>query len=83
MPPVSPSRRHLQWVRLPIEVQKHWLAHLVAKTSAGSDRPRAERCQAHSRLRSALEEHRHVGRQGITQRLFQVLVDLPAQPPLD
>jgi hypothetical protein len=40
---VATPERQTQWVRLPIEVQKHWLSHLVARTRAMRDHPSSER----------------------------------------
>jgi len=39
---VGTRDRQLQWVRFPIEVQKHWLSHLVARTRAMRDHPSSE-----------------------------------------
>jgi hypothetical protein len=39
---VATPERQTQWVRFPIEVQKHWLAHLVARTRAMRDHPSSE-----------------------------------------
>ncbi len=39
---VATRERQLQWVRFPIEVQKHWLSHLVARTRAMRDHPSSE-----------------------------------------
>jgi hypothetical protein len=39
---VATPERQAQWVRFPIEVQKHWLAHLVARTRAMRDHPSSE-----------------------------------------
>jgi len=39
---VATLERQLAWVRLPIEVQKHWLSHLVARTRAMRDHASSE-----------------------------------------
>jgi hypothetical protein len=39
---VATPERQVQWVRFPIEVQKHWLSHLVARTRAMRDHPSSE-----------------------------------------
>jgi hypothetical protein len=39
---VGTRERQLQWVRFPIEVQKHWLSHVVARTRAMRDHPSSE-----------------------------------------
>jgi hypothetical protein len=39
---VATPERQLAWVRFPIEVQKHWLGHLVARTRAMRDHPASE-----------------------------------------
>jgi hypothetical protein len=40
---VATPERQLQWVRFPIEVQKHWLGHLVARTRAIREHRASER----------------------------------------
>jgi hypothetical protein len=40
---VATPERRIQWVRFTIEVQKHWLAHLVARTRAIREHPASER----------------------------------------
>jgi hypothetical protein len=39
---VATHERQLAWVRFPIEVQKHWLSHLVARTRSMRDHPVSE-----------------------------------------
>jgi hypothetical protein len=39
---VATTERQALWVRFPIEVQKHWLSHLVARTRAMRDHPSSE-----------------------------------------
>ena len=39
---VATDERQKLWVRLPIEVQKHWLSHLVARTRAIREHPSSD-----------------------------------------
>jgi hypothetical protein len=39
---VATEERQLAWVRFPIETQKHWLSHLVARTRAIREHPASE-----------------------------------------
>ena len=39
---VATREHQTQWVRFPIEIQKHWLSHLVARTRAMRDHPSSE-----------------------------------------
>jgi hypothetical protein len=39
---VATTERQAQWVRLPIEIQKYWLGHLVARTRAIREHPASE-----------------------------------------